>query len=82
MTCKTSDEWFKELNDLARPLGCRVVYKWWGCRVVYKWWCFYLYKTDPETGIEYYVDGLDSIQDIEDYLKELEKEKDDTRIGT
>jgi len=66
MTCKTSDEWFKELNDLARPLGCRVVYKWW---------CFYLYKTDPETGIEYYVDGLDSIQDIEDYLKELEKRK-------
>jgi len=62
--CKTGYEWESYLNKIARPLGCRAVYKWW---------TIHLYKKDPDTGIEYHVDGLDSIRDVEDYLKQLKK---------
>ena len=60
---KTGYEWEAELNKIARPLGCRIVYKWW---------TMHLYKKDPDTGLEYYVDGLESIDDIIDFLKSLE----------
>ena len=52
--CKSSDEWLKELNDIAIPLGYRVVYKWWS---------FHLYKK------ERYIHGLESINDIKNHLK-------------
>jgi hypothetical protein len=62
MSEKTADEWEIELNKIAKPLGCRVVYKWWA---------FHLHKIDRDTGQEYYVDGLESINDILQYLKDL-----------
>ena len=64
--CKDAHEWLKELNDTARPLGCRVEYKWWS---------FHVYKKDSETEVEYYVDGLDSINDIKEFLKSLAEKK-------
>jgi hypothetical protein len=62
MAEKTAYEWEVELNKIARPLGCRVIYKWWS---------FHLYKKDEDSGQEYYVDGLESINDILQYLKDL-----------
>ena len=58
MVCKTSNEWYKELSEMARPLGCRIVYNWW---------VFHLYEKD-NNGIERYVHGLESINDIIEYL--------------
>ena len=58
--CKSPDEWLKELNDIAIPLGHRVVYKWW---------VFHLYKG------EQYIHGLESINDINNYLKKRRSEE-------
>ena len=69
MVTKTSDEWYKELSEMARPLGCRIVYKWW---------VFHLYEKD-HIGVERYVHGLESINDIKKYLKDKKRrtESDD-----
>lgn len=68
MSEKTLDEWATHLNKIALPLGYRVIHKWW---------CLQLYKTDPDTGIEYSIDvSRWSVKELEEYLKDLTLKKE------